>query len=131
MPYVHVLDLQPEPSGRIDNHVDSVKFSGEVVAGLSLLSPAVMRLRHETSDRVVDLFLPERSLYILSGESRYNWGHAIVSREGATGEPGFRPVTFRGHPVTRGRRISIIFRDELVETAVPAPRLFGSLSEEG
>ncbi|CAN0326924.1 unnamed protein product, partial [Phaeothamnion confervicola] len=39
----HAIDLAPE--GFIKPHVDSVKFSGRVVAGLSLVSAAVMRLR--------------------------------------------------------------------------------------
>jgi hypothetical protein len=40
---VHVLDLHPE--GYILPHVDSIKFSGGVVAGLSLLSTSIMRLQ--------------------------------------------------------------------------------------
>jgi alkylated DNA repair protein alkB family protein 7 len=39
----HVLDLKKE--GCIRPHVDSVKFSGGLVAGLSLLSPCTLRLR--------------------------------------------------------------------------------------
>lgn len=45
-PEVHVLDLAPE--GAILPHVDSARFVGPVIAGLSLLSPAVMRFeRHD------------------------------------------------------------------------------------
>lgn len=200
MDYVHALDIQPDPIGRIDRHVDSVKFSGNVVAGLCLLSPAVMRLYHEHSDAVVSLYLPVSCLYVMSGEARYNWGHAIVSgtngdqedpnrrltaasqqsviqgpdgqqvrpdpalpisspnsawsrpkldihpgksgREpsaagsDATVGPGgrdWRPVTWKGEPVVRGRRVSIIFRDELLlqpQGASPSAAPSGTLSRQ-
>ena len=39
----HGVDLRE--GGRLGPHVDSVRYSGSVVAGLSLLSPCVMRLR--------------------------------------------------------------------------------------
>jgi alkylated DNA repair protein alkB family protein 7 len=42
---VHVLDLAPE--GAILPHVDSERFVGPVIAGLSLLSPALMRFEHK------------------------------------------------------------------------------------
>jgi alkylated DNA repair protein alkB family protein 7 len=101
MPSVHVLDLAAD--GVIQRHVDSVKFSGDIVAGISLLSDGVMRLRHETSDAVIALHLPARSLYMLCGEARYHWGHEVPAGT----------VDFKGTPVTRGRRVSLIIRDEL------------------
>ena len=39
----HAIDLSKD--GRLDAHVDSVKFSGGIVAGISLLSDSIMRLR--------------------------------------------------------------------------------------
>lgn len=41
----HVVDLAAD--GYIGAHVDSVKFSGAVIAGLSLLSPRIMRLCYD------------------------------------------------------------------------------------
>ena len=41
LPPVHILDLHED--GYIKPHVDSIKFSGGVVAGLSLLSDGIMR----------------------------------------------------------------------------------------
>jgi alkylated DNA repair protein alkB family protein 7 len=142
--FLHALDLAGEADGgAIAPHVDSVKFSGNVVAGLCLLSPALMRLYHEHSPATVDLLLPRRCLYVMSGEARYHWAHAVVgagpaavmSRRRDPNDPAPRPstpmpeedggggggaVTFRGQPVVRHRRISLIFRDEL-EGALPAP----------
>ncbi|KAL6048657.1 Alpha-ketoglutarate-dependent dioxygenase alkB 7, mitochondrial, partial [Balamuthia mandrillaris] len=76
-PHVHVLDLHQR--GRMRSHVDSVKFSGGLVAGLSLLSPCVMTLRLEEKEKEreekeekgkeegveVRMLLPPRSFYVL------------------------------------------------------------------
>jgi hypothetical protein len=45
MPSAHVLDL--DKLGIIDHHIDSVKFSGDIVCGISLLSDSIMELRHD------------------------------------------------------------------------------------
>ena len=100
LPEVHVLELAKD--GYIRPHIDSVKvamqkyhcffccqyylqhppsssvqFCGEVIAGVSLLSPSVMRLEHrgdpgegggeneEEEDRWICALLPPLSLYIL------------------------------------------------------------------
>ena len=54
-----------------------------------------MTLRHEEEPgATVDLELPQRSLYVLSGAARYQFTHAIDAHDDQ-------------------RRISLIFRDEL------------------
>ncbi|KAJ3601446.1 hypothetical protein NHX12_032414, partial [Muraenolepis orangiensis] len=63
---VHVLDL--DKAGYIKPHIDSVKFCGSTIAGLSLLSDSVMRLvKEDDADQWLDVLLPRYSLYILSG----------------------------------------------------------------
>jgi alkylated DNA repair protein alkB homolog 7 len=108
---VHVIDLAAE--GFIKPHVDSVKFSGCFVAGLSLLSPAIMRLRGEDGkappSSMVRMLLEPRSLYVLSGDARYHYAHEILP-PGQEEEEGWAG----GRAVKRGRRISLIFRDELL-----------------
>ncbi|XP_045135841.1 alpha-ketoglutarate-dependent dioxygenase alkB homolog 7, mitochondrial-like isoform X2 [Portunus trituberculatus] len=65
LPQTHVLDLAK--SGVIKPHVDSVRFCGNTISGLCLLSDAVMRLRHvKLEDQVVDVLVKRRSLYIMS-----------------------------------------------------------------
>jgi len=49
---VHVLDLSED--GWINPHVDSVRFSGNVVSGISLLSTAIMRFRRDKSKWVIE-----------------------------------------------------------------------------
>lgn len=89
-PAVHVIDLAED--GYIKPHVDSIKvraiirvdqelihlsrpidtvclqFSGEVVAGVSLLSPSIMRFKEEHGESIIDAFLPRRSLYMMTYE---------------------------------------------------------------
>ncbi|GAX20174.1 alkylated DNA repair protein alkB homolog 7 [Fistulifera solaris] len=105
----HAIDLRKD--GELNEHVDSVRFSGDLVAGLSLLSSSIMRLKPDASTNPdesvkghVDLYLPSRSLYVLSGVSRYSYTHELL--------PG--RSLFKGNAVDRDRRISIIFRDAKV-----------------
>ncbi|KAM5238860.1 alpha-ketoglutarate-dependent dioxygenase alkB homolog 7, mitochondrial [Ctenodactylus gundi] len=97
---VHVLDL--EPQGYIKPHVDSIKFCGATIAGLSLLSPSVMRLVHTRKPgQWLELLLEPGSLYILRGSARYDFSHEILRDEESF---------FGERQVPRGRRISVICR---------------------
>ena len=113
--------------GELNAHVDSVRFSGKTVSGLSLLSPAIMRLRpapdaedpeadsdsyHVTFSTPmdgeaghVDLLLPPRSLYVLSRASRYQYTHEL--------RPDHSRFLGLAEPVVRSHRMSVIFRDAL------------------
>eukprot|EP00533_Pseudo-nitzschia_delicatissima_P002838 CAMPEP_0116110188 /NCGR_PEP_ID=MMETSP0327-20121206/17771_1 /TAXON_ID=44447 /ORGANISM="Pseudo-nitzschia delicatissima, Strain B596" /LENGTH=259 /DNA_ID=CAMNT_0003603321 /DNA_START=80 /DNA_END=859 /DNA_ORIENTATION=+ len=110
----HAIDLRKD--GELRAHVDSVRFSGHIVAGLSLLSPAIMRLRPKEEDQqqqqqqeeegaeeegFVDIFLPPKSLYVLTGIGRYETSHELLP-DGSM---------FRNKAVNRDQRLSIIFRD--------------------
>ncbi|KAJ8263845.1 hypothetical protein GJAV_G00141990 [Gymnothorax javanicus] len=98
---IHVLDL--DKTGYIKPHIDSVKFCGSTIAGLSLLSDSVMRLvREDDSAEWLDLLLPRRSLYILRNQARYNYTHEILKDEESF---------FLGKKVSRDRRISVICRN--------------------
>jgi alkylated DNA repair protein alkB family protein 7 len=115
LPFFHALELAE--GGSISAHVDSIKFSGGVVAGLCLLSDAVMVLTPDTDGAAgaagtqaapaapeVRLLLPRRCFYTLTDEARYAWAHAV---------PAGAAATFRGAAVKRGRRLSIMLRDAL------------------
>ena len=132
----HAIDLSV--NGELKPHVDSVKFSGKIVAGLSLVSDAIMRLRPSAkewecekkdtehsvgfgdSERYVDLFLPKLSLYVLSGMSRYSFTHELLPSSATfelRHEDRGADVIDKNRcenisiDVLRGRRLSIIFRD--------------------
>ena len=117
----HVIDLKR--GGYILPHVDS-KFSGEIVAGLSLMSTRRMVLTQPQGDYeelksdlvqqpagapIVELYLPPRSMYILSGFTRHNLSHAIPTDES---------ISWDNMPTVKGdrRRLSIIFRDSVQES---------------
>lgn len=98
---VHVLDL--DQRGYIKPHIDSVKFCGSTIAGLSLLSDSVMRLvKQDSPDERLDLLLPQFSLYIMRDEARYEFTHEILRDEESV---------FNGQRVERQRRISVICRN--------------------
>ncbi|XP_051995352.1 alpha-ketoglutarate-dependent dioxygenase alkB homolog 7, mitochondrial-like isoform X3 [Xyrauchen texanus] len=98
---VHVLDL--DKLGYIKPHIDSVKFCGSTIAGLSLLSDSVMRLVQENNSADwVDLLLNRRSLYILRDDARFKFTHEILKDEESF---------FSGQRVPRHRRISVICRN--------------------
>jgi len=112
----HVVDLAAD--GNISAHVDSVKHGGPILAGLSLLSTRVMRLKRElntdennattvsaTAETAIEQVLHERSLYMLKDVLRYEYTHSIL---------GPQDVMIHNHTDTFAfqRRISIIFRDK-------------------
>ncbi|XP_011303392.1 alpha-ketoglutarate-dependent dioxygenase alkB homolog 7, mitochondrial [Fopius arisanus] len=100
---VHVLDLAPD--GRIKPHVDSVRFCGDVIAGISLLTDCVMRLTLVGNEKNCreDFLLPRRSLYIMSGVARQKYNHEVLGPEESI---------YQGEKIIKGRRISIICRSE-------------------
>jgi alkylated DNA repair dioxygenase AlkB len=75
---VSILEY-PAGSG-IGWHRDVLAF--DVVVGISLLSPATLRLRPWKSKKrsrkdIIAVTLPPRSLYLLSGSARYDWQHSV------------------------------------------------------
>lgn len=100
--YVHILDL--DKKGYIKPHIDAVRFCGNTIAGISLLSSSVMRLVHqEIKDKYADILLKRRSLYIMRDTIRYDYTHEIL--------PGEQSI-FKGESIQKDRRISIILRNE-------------------
>jgi len=105
LPHVHVLDLAQ--TGYIKPHIDSVRYCGDTITGLSLLTDSVIRFVHETDKELVaDVLLPRRSLYIVRGEVRYKFTHEILSEAESA---------FRGEAVPKGRRVSVICRNSAAE----------------
>lgn len=122
-------------------HVDSIKFSGDMIAGISLLSTRTMVLSPEgdpasSRDPVADiaLRLPPRSLYVLRGKYRYDYRHEILgpfsrsrlhlygdnnsggssnsSSSSQAGSSGGDGINSSSSSDGFDRRMSIIFRNE-------------------
>jgi alkylated DNA repair protein alkB family protein 7 len=116
----HAIDLKKE--GELTAHVDSIKFSGNLVAGISLLSASIMRLIPDDGDGDdedntpttkenkgwVDLYLPPLSLYALTGVGRYRYSHQLLPHNSifTTSDDGTTEIV-----VERDHRLSVIFRD--------------------
>ncbi|KAK3612311.1 hypothetical protein CHS0354_011029 [Potamilus streckersoni] len=100
--YIHILDLQK--TGYIKPHIDAVRFCGDTIAGLSLLSSCVMRLTHEKDEaKYADILLKRRSLYIMKNVARYDYKHEVLPEEKSV---------FKGTVIPKERRISVICRNE-------------------
>uniref|UniRef100_A0A8C5LEI8 AlkB homolog 7 n=1 Tax=Jaculus jaculus TaxID=51337 RepID=A0A8C5LEI8_JACJA len=95
-------ELEPELRRRRYQYDHWDAFCGDTIAGLSLLSPSVMRLVHtQEPGQWLELLLEPGSLYILRGSARYDFSHEILRDEESF---------FGEQRVPRGRRISVICR---------------------
>eukprot|EP00079_Xenopus_tropicalis_P021245 XP_012812513.1 PREDICTED: alkylated DNA repair protein alkB homolog 8 isoform X2 [Xenopus tropicalis] len=71
---------QYEPGQGIPPHVDTHSAFEDEILSLSLGAEIVMDFKHPNGS-VVPVMLPQRSLLIMSGESRYLWTHGITPRK--------------------------------------------------
>ncbi|XP_077578046.1 tRNA (carboxymethyluridine(34)-5-O)-methyltransferase alkbh8 isoform X2 [Stigmatopora nigra] len=71
---------QYESGQGIPPHVDTHSAFEDTILSLSLGAKTVMEFRHPDG-RVVNVFLPGRSLLVMRGESRYLWTHGITPRK--------------------------------------------------
>lgn len=88
------------PGQGISAHVDSLAYGG-VIRCYTLGSGATMRFTHVETGRTEELYVEPRSVYIMTGEARYQWKHEMVARKSDTVE---------GKKVLRGRRVSVTLR---------------------
>ncbi len=88
-----------EKEGYITKHVDHPLVSGDTVAVISFNSPVVVNFYSEKGDeKHHKLFVPPRSMYVIKGEARYKWSHAILPDEN----------TYQSQPFERGVRFAIV-----------------------
>ncbi len=98
-----VIINQYTPGQGIAPHVDDTVKFGDFVMTVSLGSDIVMRFAERTTGgAMIDVVVPRRSAYIMTGDSRYKWTHAIDKRKSDVDEDGDR--------VTRGTRVSVTYR---------------------
>ncbi|XP_078437736.1 RNA-binding (RRM/RBD/RNP motifs) family protein isoform X2 [Wolffia australiana] len=90
------------PGVGISPHIDTHSaFTGPILS-LSLAGPCVMEFRQHSPPARKAIFLPPRSLLVMSGDARYAWHHYI---------PHHKVDFVRGEAVRRGaRRVSVTFR---------------------
>jgi alkylated DNA repair dioxygenase AlkB len=80
------------PGAGIGWHKDKPQFG--IVAGISILSPAVMRFRKPDGPRWlrVSRLLKPRSIYLLTGDARSAWEHSITPHESLRYSINFRTL---------------------------------------
>lgn len=134
------------PQGKFMDHYDSPRRWAEAIIGVNLGAWAIMRFtrgtwcnygqRWESKEElegrraempVVNIPLPPRSIYVMSGESRWNWKHGIYnvghSREGLNPlirNPGRRSITLRA---TMEHSLETLQLARTRATATEEPRL--------
>ncbi|KAI3381229.1 hypothetical protein SNEBB_007872 [Seison nebaliae] len=97
--HCHIIDLDKD--GYIKPHIDSIRFCGNCLASISLLSDSVLRLRKE--DRWSKIYLPRNSVYLIRKEARDEYTHEILDD---------KLSYINGEHIRRDRRLSIICRCE-------------------
>jgi len=136
-PFLNQLTVnQYAPGEGIGSHVDTPSAFGDGLISISLNSGVVMEFR-EVAEKCGDVdltqkskrkrklvYLPPRSLLLMSGPARYNWEHMIVGR---------MTDTVNGVVLKRSLRISLTFRTALdLEGAnmPPAENFYNSSSSQ-
>jgi len=106
---VIVNDYVPDDDG-LAPHVDRECFD-DIIVAFSVGASCVMTFRKlDASREVRPVLLEERSVLIMSGESRWKWNHGIAPR----------PHVYEGVRVPCGRRTSVTFRKLCTERPPPA-----------
>ena len=100
------------PGEGIVPHVDLLNRFGDGIVGVSLGGGVAMGFARTGGGKECEVWLPPRSVIVLSGEARYEWTHGIVSRgrdrvEEEDGDGG-GSGGWRWH--VREPRVSITFR---------------------
>ena len=92
------------PGIGISRHIDTHSCFTDTIVSISLMSPTVMYFIDETSliKEKIPIYLPERSILIISGEARYKYSHSIPYRK--------TDIDVINKVVYRNKRLSITLR---------------------
>jgi alkylated DNA repair dioxygenase AlkB/ubiquinone/menaquinone biosynthesis C-methylase UbiE len=114
-PYLNQLTVNHyKPGQGIGSHVDTPSAFGDGLISLSLNGGIVMEFRKSGTEPPLKklVYLPPRSLVLMSGPARYDWEHYIVTR---------RTDTHQGKVLTRKLRVSLTLRTALTVDGHPLP----------
>jgi alkylated DNA repair dioxygenase AlkB/ubiquinone/menaquinone biosynthesis C-methylase UbiE len=93
-----------KPGEGIGSHVDTLPAFADGLMSISLNGGIVMEFRKVNSDLKKLVYLPPRSLVLMSGPARFEWEHMIVTR---------RTDTHNGVVLPRSLRVSLTLRTAL------------------
>lgn len=100
-----VIINEYHPGQGIALHSDCVPCFGDTIASVSLGSACAMDFVGPDGEKTPKLLEP-RSLLIFSGDARYRWKHGIAGR---------KSDKWDGQTIHRGRRLSLTFRNVIVD----------------
>lgn len=95
-----------DPGQGLKPHTDRKDYYKNVIIGISLLSGTTMYFTNSDFTQKKSIYLPPRSLYIISDSARYDWKHSIAARKNDIVDNVIVP---------RSTRISITFRNVIKE----------------
>ncbi|ORY30991.1 hypothetical protein BCR39DRAFT_100177 [Naematelia encephala] len=106
-----ILNLYP-PGNGISPHIDLPHRYADGILGVSLCGGCVIDFSKEREqaskrgDEAYSVYLPPRSVYVLTGEARWQWAHGIEGRthDIVLDDQGVKQT------VQRGLRVSVTFR---------------------
>ena len=79
---LNVLSYEESKGSNLAPHFDDFWLWGERIIGVTLLSDTVMTYtRPGDSSVVIQVPIPRRSLYVMSGTSRTEWQHGIYAED--------------------------------------------------
>ena len=104
-----VIVNEYEPGQGIAPHVDCKPCFGKTIVSVSLGSSCMMNFTKVKAGTKCSLLLEACSVLVLSGEARYDWQHSIPAR---------KSDVYQGEKIRRGRRVSLTFRNVLVNSNV-------------
>jgi len=88
-----------DADGYIPRHVDASTLSGDTVCVFSFNSPCVVNFYEEgPPHRHEKVLVPEKSMYVMAGDSRTKWSHEILPNEN----------TYEGQEIGRAKRYSLL-----------------------
>jgi alkylated DNA repair dioxygenase AlkB len=97
-----ILNLYP-PGAGITPHIDLPGRYADGIVGVSLAGGCVMTLQRGEARH--DIYLPPRSVYVFSGEVRWDWSHGIAYRTYDVVQDGGAETT-----LPRDLRVSVTLR---------------------
>jgi alkylated DNA repair dioxygenase AlkB len=74
-----ILNLYPPGQG-ITPHIDLPNRYADGIIGISLTGGCTMVFQSSNTEARYDVYLPERSVYVMTGEARWEWKHGIEGR---------------------------------------------------
>lgn len=99
-----ILNLYPPGQG-ISPHIDLPHRYADGIIGVSLIGGTAMTFEHEGKGLRYEVYLPERTMYVMTGEARWEWKHGIEGRRSDSIQ-GVNGLETR----LRSTRVSVTFR---------------------